>query len=187
MIQAVDFGLLPVLRFMEDTRMNVIDINEIKNEVQKTICFTGHRPNKLAGYTNRVPYTVFVKNLKEMLIPLVEQGYIRFITGGAQGIDQLAFWTVEGLKAAGYAGLEFDNVILLYNEHDSATEEAKRMYYVGLTRARQSEYILAYNAHKQSSNIMAAYEAICASKSASDSSSALGDTNITENEMGETA
>lgn len=103
MIQAVDFGLLPVLRFMEDIRMNVIDISQIKNEVQKTICFTGHRPNKLAGYTSRVPYTVFVKNLKEMLIPLVEQGYIRFITGGAQGIDQLAFWAVEGLKAAGYA------------------------------------------------------------------------------------
>lgn len=84
-------------------------------------------------------------------------------------------------------GLEFDNVILLYNEHDSATEEAKRMYYVGLTRARQSEYILAYNAHKQSSNIRAAYEAICASKSALDSNSVLGDTNIIENEMGETA
>lgn len=80
-------------------------------------------------------------------------------------------------------GLEFDNVILLYNEHDSAMEETKRMYYVGLTRARQSEYILAYNAHKQSSNIRTAYEAICASKSAPDS----GNTETIVNEMGETA
>lgn len=80
-------------------------------------------------------------------------------------------------------GLEFDNVILLYNEHDSAMEETKRMYYVGLTRARQSEYILAYNAHKQSSNIRTAYEAICASKSAPDS----GNTDTIVNEMGETA
>ena len=80
-------------------------------------------------------------------------------------------------------GLEFDNVILLYNEHDSAMEETKRMYYVGLTRARQSEYILAYNAHKQSSNIRTAYEAICASKSAPD----RGNTETIVNEMGETA
>lgn len=80
-------------------------------------------------------------------------------------------------------GLEFDNVILLYNEHDSAMEETKRMYYVGLTRARQSEYILAYNAHKRSSNIRTAYEAICASKSAPDS----GNTETIVNEMGETA
>lgn len=80
-------------------------------------------------------------------------------------------------------GLEFDNVILLYNEHDSAMEETKRMYYVGLTRAKQSECILAYNAHKQSSNIRTAYEAICASKSAPDS----GNTETIVNEMGETA
>lgn len=84
-------------------------------------------------------------------------------------------------------GLEFDNVILLYNEHDSGSEEAKRMYYVGLTRARQSEYILAYNAHKQSSSIRTAYEAICTSKSAADSSNVSENTDTIVNEMRETA
>ncbi len=84
-------------------------------------------------------------------------------------------------------GLEFDNVILLYNEHDSDTEEAKRMYYVGLTRARQSEYILAYNVHKQTSKIKAAYEAICVSKCAPAINCDPKDTDIIENEMGETA
>lgn len=84
-------------------------------------------------------------------------------------------------------GLEFDNVILLYNEHDSGTEEAKRMYYVGLTRARQSEYILAYNTNKQSSSIMTAYEAVCAGKSAPDNSNVSINTDRIGNEMGETA
>lgn len=86
-------------------------------------------------------------------------------------------------------GLEFDNVILLYNEHDSGTEEAKRMYYVGLTRARQSECILAYNANKQSSSIMTAYEAVCAGKSTPDDSTVSVNTGTAENEMemGETA
>lgn len=84
-------------------------------------------------------------------------------------------------------GLEFDNVILLYNEHEAGMEEAKRMYYVGLTRARQSECILAYNAHKQSSSIRAAYEAICTTKAAPDTSDISGNTVIIENEMRETA
>lgn len=87
--------------------MNVIDIGGIRNEVQKTVCFTGHRPNRFAGYTSRVLYTAFVGNLKEMLISLIGQGYTRFITGGAQGIDQLAFWAVEGLKKSGYAICNF--------------------------------------------------------------------------------
>ena len=45
--------------------MNVIDVSKVIDEERKTICFTGHRPNKLVGYTSRVPYTVFVRRLKE--------------------------------------------------------------------------------------------------------------------------
>lgn len=82
--------------------MNIVDISRVINDDRKTICFTGHRPNRLVGYTNRIPYSMFVKKLKEILIPFIEQGYTRFITGGAQGTDQLAFWAVEGLKKAGY-------------------------------------------------------------------------------------
>ena len=87
--------------------MNVIDISRVLNEKQKTICFTGHRPNRLAGYANKDPYFVLVGKLKEELTPLIRQGYTRFITGGAQGIDQLAFWAVEGLKKSGYAICNF--------------------------------------------------------------------------------
>lgn len=44
-------------------------------------------------------------------------------------------------------GLEFDNVIIFYqSESESSIEEAtKRMYYVALTRAKNSEYIFAYD------------------------------------------
>ena len=45
-------------------------------------------------------------------------------------------------------GLEFDNVILLYDEGDARDEENKRMYYVGLTRAKGSEYVLAYGTNR---------------------------------------
>lgn len=84
-------------------------------------------------------------------------------------------------------GLEFDNVILLYNEHDAGSEESKRMYYVGLTRAKQSEYVLAYNTRKQSSSILTAYEAVCANKSAPDNDGSPDGTDVIETEMEETA
>lgn len=61
-------------------------------------------------------------------------------------------------------GLEFDNVILFYNENQSNEEEMKRMYYVGLTRAKSAEYVLAYNANRVNSRIMDAYKLMCQNK-----------------------
>ena len=42
-------------------------------------------------------------------------------------------------------GLEFDNVVVFYRNESSLAEDKKRMYYVALTRAMKSEYILAYD------------------------------------------
>lgn len=50
------------------------------------------------------------------------------------------FSTIHSAK-----GLEFDNVILLYQNKNAMEEDAKRMYYVALTRAKKSEYIIAYD------------------------------------------
>lgn len=57
-------------------------------------------------------------------------------------------------------GLEFDNVILLYDESRKNEEEDKRMYYVGLTRAKNAECILAFDT-RVNSDILAAYELMC--------------------------
>ena len=40
-------------------------------------------------------------------------------------------------------GLEFDNVVLVHRPVDNADEEAKRLYYVALTRAKNTEFIIA--------------------------------------------
>lgn len=45
-------------------------------------------------------------------------------------------------------GLEFDNVVIIYQNSNSLDEEKKRMYYVALTRAMKSEYVLAYDTVK---------------------------------------
>jgi DNA helicase-2/ATP-dependent DNA helicase PcrA len=49
------------------------------------------------------------------------------------------FSTIHSAK-----GLEFDNVILLYQNENNMTEADKRMYYVALTRAKKAEYIIGY-------------------------------------------
>ena len=42
-------------------------------------------------------------------------------------------------------GLEFDNVVIIYQNKSALGEDEKRMYYVAFTRAMKSEYILAYD------------------------------------------
>ncbi len=58
-----------------------------------TVCFTGHRPNKLAGY-DQVNYNGFVDSLTQIIRNLYAEGFRNFVTGGAQGVDQLIFWAV---------------------------------------------------------------------------------------------
>lgn len=52
---------------------------------------------------------------------------------------QLVVSTIHGVK-----GLEFDNVAVMYRYDSQMDEAAKRMYYVALTRAINTEYIFAY-------------------------------------------
>ena len=64
----------------------------------KTIAFTGRRPKDLCGYCYD-NYRTFVTKLIAKLESLVEPDKENiFISGGAQGFDQLAFWAVNRLK-----------------------------------------------------------------------------------------
>lgn len=70
--------------------------------MQNTICFTGRRPKDLFGYEkdNYLPlYNTIKTIIKDIFIPA---GYTKYISGGAQGFDQLAFWAVNALKTEGY-------------------------------------------------------------------------------------
>lgn len=68
---------------------------------RQTVSFTGHRPDKLGGcYSLKHPESV---KIMEKLTPILEQlikeeNIHRFVTGGAIGFDQIAFWTVQKLK-----------------------------------------------------------------------------------------
>lgn len=74
-----------------------ITIPGIRGKQPHTMCFTGVRPNKLCGY-KREPYKPFIRQLTILLKEYYKIGIRFFVTGGAQGFDQLAFWAIHGLK-----------------------------------------------------------------------------------------
>lgn len=66
-----------------------------------TICFTGPRPSNLHDYSesSRPLYQRIVDITAAYVGAFVEQhSATRFISGGAQGFDQLAFWAVNHVR-----------------------------------------------------------------------------------------
>ena len=64
-----------------------------------TCCFTGHRPKDLFGYDWN-NYTGLIKVVGRCVDKLVkEYGTTRFISGGAQGADQMSYWIVEKYRS----------------------------------------------------------------------------------------
>ena len=90
--------------------------DQLREELEyKSICFTGHRPNKLGNcysLTNNQSKYIHSK-LEPILIDLIkDEGVEQFISGGAIGFDQIAFWTVRGLKKTYYPNIK---ILLLYH------------------------------------------------------------------------
>jgi uncharacterized phage-like protein YoqJ len=75
-------------------------IKQKQELINHTACFTGHRPDKLGGYNMKNPIMLKLKGkLLEIIEELIkEEGINRFISGGALGTDQAAFWCVHILQ-----------------------------------------------------------------------------------------
>lgn len=63
----------------------------------RTICFTGRRPKDLCGY-KKENYTAFTAQLVDYLQTFYDLGVRKWISGGAQGFDQISFWAVDTLR-----------------------------------------------------------------------------------------
>ena len=70
-------------------------------ENARTLCFTGHRPKDLFGYNHRDAYSPLLGRLVRIIKEAYILGFRRVITGGAQGLDQLAFWAAEHARRTG--------------------------------------------------------------------------------------
>lgn len=72
-------------------------------------CFTGRRPKDLCGYDHD-SYIPLVDYLKNLVRHMYSKGCTEFISGGAQGFDQLAFWAVNAMKRE---GLPIRNIVYI--------------------------------------------------------------------------
>ena len=72
----------------------------LKTDSSKTICFTGHRPNKLPWHYDETKESciLFRNHLKSILIKAIENGYTNFISGMAIGVDTIAAELVIELR-----------------------------------------------------------------------------------------
>lgn len=82
-----------------------------------TMCFTGRRPKDLCWY-DTTKYNGFVQELSELLYRefYVSRGIRRFISGAAQGFDQMVFWAVERMKKL-HTITDVENVVFVAFEH----------------------------------------------------------------------
>ena len=76
----------------------------------KKICFTGRRPKDLAGYKDASKYSKFIDMMATYLASEVTDD-TTFISGGAQGFDQLAFWAVDIAKSRVNGNFMVKNVV----------------------------------------------------------------------------
>jgi uncharacterized phage-like protein YoqJ len=94
-----------------------------------TACFTGHRPDKLGGYDMKNPV---ILKLKEKLLEVIEklikeEGINRFISGGALGADQVAFWCVHILQKK-YP--EIKNIVAIpFAKQDALWNQEQKYWY----------------------------------------------------------
>lgn len=73
--------------------MNDVEDPKLIFPIDKSACFTGHRPNKLGGYDENNPVAREAKTgLSSMIEVAKESGYRFFISGMALGID---IWAAE--------------------------------------------------------------------------------------------
>ncbi|KAA9007284.1 DUF1273 family protein [Paenibacillus spiritus] len=130
----VDFAKLNTPEGKEEMKQRIEERRrqaKIKEELErKSVCFTGHRPNKLGDcYSLTGDQSKYIKNkLEPILIDLIEnEGIERFISGGAIGFDQIAFWTVNGFKKVYYPNIRnivavpFKNQASKWNERETQT------------------------------------------------------------------
>ena len=117
--------------------------------------------SKYAGYVKSLENDVqngsmskddMMNEIKKMLINFeIERNGLAQVLMSARNNDAKNLQTTESANFItstihSAKGLEFDNVIIYYDNESEATmsEATKRMYYVALTRAKKTEFIFAY-------------------------------------------
>jgi len=68
---------------------------------EHSICFTGHRPDRLGGYASNPVQTWAKKELRSIIEKAINKDMKWFVSGGALGVDQWAAEIVIEIKKQG--------------------------------------------------------------------------------------
>ncbi len=103
---------------------------------EKAVCFSGHRPEKLPGKGDAGrSETVFIKDLLHTKIEQsIHEGYTKFYSGVARGIDLWAAQAVLDLKEK-YPDIKLFCVKPVENQGDNFPEEDRLVYESVISRA----------------------------------------------------
>lgn len=104
--------------------------------IDKTVCFSGHRPEKLPGKgLDGKAETAFIKSLLNSKIEsCISKGYTRFLSGVARGIDLWAAQTVLEKKIK-YPQIELVCVKPVEDQGHNFPEDDKLIYENIISRA----------------------------------------------------
>lgn len=126
------------------------NVNENEGNLYVNTCtFTGHRPNKLYGYSLDSPrYQMLAQELAKHLRGLIQkEGVKRFISGGAIGFDTVAFFTVEQMKRE-FDGIENILAVPFENQFIKWRAEDKERYHRMKSQADKVIYVDTLDEYK---------------------------------------
>lgn len=108
------------------------------------VCFTGHRPNKLGGYDwNTHKNKDIMIELESIIISIVNKYQnedIRFICGGALGIDQMAFHICNNLKSK-FNRISLELAIPFKQQANAWIDESVKIYELQKSQADIVTYV----------------------------------------------
>lgn len=111
-------------------------------DYEKTLCFTGHRPDKLYGYEyNTEGNLKILRKLKALIIRFIEKrGITTFISGMALGIDMWSAQIVLSLKEK-YPQIKLVCAIPCIEQYKKWNEEDTNTYHNILSQADLVHYV----------------------------------------------
>lgn len=104
--------------------------------INKTVCFSGHRPEKLPGRgIDSREETIFIKKLLRTKIErYISEGYTRFLSGTARGIDLWAAQIVLEIKKSN-SEIELICVKPVPNQGCNFPDKDRKLYDYVIARA----------------------------------------------------
>lgn len=114
----------------------------LKTDSSKTICFTGHRPNKLPWRYDETKESciLFRNHLKSVLIKAIENGYTNFISGMAIGVDTIAAELVIELRKT-YKSVTLQGAIPCPGQENLWPQKAQERYRKLLKQCDSIHYV----------------------------------------------